>query len=398
MKSFTALAFTAISFFTVAAQKDTLKNKKDGGYYFTKITEAANTSVKNQCNTSTCWSFSTLSFLESELARKGKGNIDLSEMFIVRCAYMEKAMNYIRMNGNANFNEGGEPHDIPAVIAKYGIVPESVYKGLNYGEEKHHHTEMVMMMKGALEKLKDNPQGTYTPVWPKAISGILDAYLGKFPDTFTYEGKQYTPKTYAASLGLNMDDYVVLTSFTHHPFYKPFAIEVADNWAMQSAYNISLDEFMSTMKNALNKGLSIEWASDVSEKGFSMRDGVAIVPVNDSFVKAKNQSAHFTNVNGTMVSNSAFDQPKPEKKITPEIRQEAFDRQTTTDDHGMHIVGLYKDQNGTLYFKVKNSWGTDFYNLGYFYASETYVMFKTISIMVPKEALSKELKAKLKID
>lgn len=398
MKYFLILAAIASTGLSLSAQKDTLRNKKDGGYFFTKINEAENTNVKNQCNTSTCWSFSTLSFLESELARKGKGSIDLSEMFIVRCAYVEKAINYIRMNGNANFNEGGEPHDIPSIISKYGIVPESVYRGLNYGEEKHHHAEMVAMMKGALEKLKDNPQGTYTNVWPKAINGILDAYLGEFPDTFMYEGKQYTPKTYAASLGLNMDDYVVLTSFTHHPFYKPFAIEVADNWAMQTAYNVSLDELMATMKNTLNKGLSIEWASDVSEKGFSMRDGLAIVPVNDTLIKAKNQPAHYTNINGNWVSNSAFDQPKPEKKITPEIRQEAFDRQTTTDDHGMHIVGLYKDQNGTLYYKVKNSWGTDFFNMGYFYASETYVMYKTICIMVPKEALSKGLKEKLDID
>lgn len=398
MKKILNLSICLVLSISIFAQKDTLRNKKNGNYLFTKVNEVANTTVKNQCNTSTCWSFSTLSFLESEIARKGKGNVDLSEMFVVRCTYVEKAKNYVRMNGKINFAEGGEPHDIPAIIAKYGIVPESIYKGLNYGADKHNHAEMVAMLSGALDKIKDNPNGSLTTVWPKAIEGILDAYLGKFPDSFTYEGKKYTPLTYAASLGLNMNDYVVLTSFTHHPFNKPFVIEVQDNWSMQSAYNVTLDEFINTMKSSLDKGVSIAWASDVSEKGFSMRDGIAIVPVHDSLIKSKNLPASFTMVNGQKNSSSAFDQPYTEKTITAENRQEAFDKQTTTDDHGMHIVGLYKDQNGTLYFKVKNSWGTDFYNNGYFYASESYVRYKTICIMVPKEVLSKTLKEKLDLD
>lgn len=391
-----ALACSLLALLSATAQSDTILNKEHSHYKFSKVYEVSNTPVKNQCRTSTCWSFSTLSFLESELLRKGKGTHDLSEMFIVRCAYIEKAIQYIRMNGKINFDEGGEPHDIPAIIRKYGIVPDAVYPGLNYGEEQHKHYEMVAMLKGALDKLKDNPQGTYTPVWTSAIAGIVDAYFGKYPDSFSYNGKKYTPKTYAASLELNMDDYVLLTSFTHHPYYSQFALEVPDNWSMGLVYNVSIEEMQNTMENALKNGVTIAWASDVSEKGFSMKDGLAIVPVHDSLVPAKGQVAPYSERQNH--SKSAFDQPYPEKKITPELRQIAFDKQLTTDDHGMHIVGLYTDQNGTKYFKVKNSWGTDWYLKGYFLASENYVQYKTTCIMVPKSVVPKKLAEKLDLN
>ncbi len=380
-----------------AFAQDTITNKKGSAYHFTKVNEIAASPVKDQCKTATCWSFSTLSLLESELLRQGKGMHDLSEMFVVRWGYVEKAINYIRMNGKANFEQGGEFHDIPMLIAKYGIVPEEVYKGIAYGEERHNHDEMLALLQGMMEKLKSNPQGNYTGSWTKAVEGVLDAYLGQIPTQFTYRGKTYTPVSFAASLGLNMDDYVAITSFTHHPYLKPFAIEVQDNWSMQTAINVPLDDLSGIAKEALQKGYSIAWAADVSEKGFSFKDGLGIVPVNDTLIKKKGADSKYFNDAGAMRSGSAFDQPYPEKQVTAALRQEAFDKQWTTDDHGMHITGLYKDQNGSDYYKVKNSWGSGNHCGGYLYVSNPYFAYKTLAIMIHKDALNKAWKEKLRV-
>lgn len=366
-------------------------------YRFTTVYDAEATSVKDQARTATCWSFSTLSFLESELLRTGKGMHDLSEMYIVRCAYIERAINYIRMNGKHQFDQGGEAHDIPYVAARYGLVPESAYSGKPWGEDKYNHTELVAVLQGMLEKLKNNPQGKLTEAWPDAVRGVLDAYLGAVPEKFTYQGKEFTPKSFAEMLGFRMDDYVFLTSFTHHPFYKPFVIEVPDNWSMQSAWNVTLDELTATIDNGLKNGYTCAWAADVSEKGFSFRDGLAIVPVNDTLIKKKGEDSRYFNDAGAWRSGSAFDQPYPELTIDAAARQKAFDEQSTTDDHGMHIKGLVKDQNGTRYYVVKNSWGTENHTGGYLFVSESYTRYKTISIMVHKDALPSELKKKLGI-
>ncbi|MFN5217382.1 MAG: aminopeptidase C [Sphingomonadales bacterium] len=374
--------------------QDVITNKTGSKYVFNIIYDLAGTAVKDQCKTATCWSFSTLSMLESELIRTGKGIHDLSEMYVVRWGYVEKAINYIRMNGKCNFEQGGEGHDIPYIIGKYGIVPEEVYRGLDYGQSRHNHDEMLALLQGMMEKLKSNPGGTYTKVWIQAVEGVLDAYLGKVPRTFQYKGKEYTPQTFAASLGLNMDDYKALTSFTHHPYNKPFTIEVPDNWSMQQAWNVTPDELTQTTIDALKNGYTVAWAADVSEKGFSFRDGLGIIPVNDTLVKKKGDDSRFFNDAGAMRSGSAFDQPYPEKQITAELRQDEFDRQLTTDDHGMHITGLLTDQNGTRYFKVKNSWGTANHCGGYLYVSEAYFRLKTISIMLHKDAIDKKLKQK----
>jgi bleomycin hydrolase len=378
--------------------QDTLLNKPGSQYRFTKVYNTEASAVQDQCRTSTCWSFSSLSFLESELLRKGKGAHKLSEMFIVRNAYIEKAIQYIRMNGKCNFDEGGEFHDIPLIIKKYGIVPEEVYKGMNYGEEKHNHHEMVAMLKGMMDKLKDNPQGTYTTSWIAAVEGVVDAYLGKIPEKFTYQGKEYTARSFASFLDLKMDDYVMVTSFTHHDFYKPFAIEVADNWSMQSAYNVPLAEFTGLINHALEKGYSVAWAADVSEKGFSFYDGLGIVPAEDSMVKQKSRDNKGYNDPGGARSGTGFQRPVTEKTITAENRQEAFDKQLTTDDHGMHITGMVREKSGKNFYVVKNSWGTLNYLQGYLYVSENYMQYKTIGIMVHKDALQKALRDKLDID
>lgn len=393
-------AFCSIS---MSAQ-ETFSNKKGSDYQFTTIVDLDETDVENQNRTGTCWSFSSLSFFESELIRMGKGEHNLSEMYIVRNAYLGKAENYLRMYGTFNFGQGGAFHDIPWVIERYGIVPEEAYKGLEYGEEAHNHDEMEAMMAAALKAIVDKPQGDkLTPNWKKAIEGIVDAYLGDIPTNveefkFTYKGKEYNPKTYAKELGFNMDDYVSLTSYTHHPFYKSFVLEVQDNWAMKTGYNLPLDELMMVMKEALKNGYTFAWGADVSEKGFSFRDGLAINPEDASTIQTRGSDEKFFNSAGAEKISNAFLSPVKEKMVTQEERQAAFDSQETTDDHGMHITGLIKDQNGTEYFVVKNSWGTEYNDCdGYFYASEAYTRYKTMNILVHKDALPKDIKKKLGI-
>ncbi len=395
MKSilFTILTFLCFSLFS----QDTIRNKKNGGYLFKSIADIEAAEVQDQSRTSTCWSFSSLSFFESELIRMGKGKFNLSEMFIVRNAYIGKADMYVRMNGMHNFGPGGAFHDLPWVIQRYGIMPESVYKGLNYGSEKHNHAELDAVLKGIVDAVKSNPQGKLTNAWRNAFSGAVDAYLGKVPEKFTYDNKEYTAKSFADYLGLNMDDYISLTSFTHHPYYTKFAIEVPDNWAMMQSYNLPLDELQELAINALKKGYSWAWGADVSEKGFSFKNGVAIVPVHDSLITQSGKDNKAFNDPGAARAGSAFDKPMSEKIIGDSIRQIAFDNYQTTDDHGMHATGLVSDQNGNLYFKIKNSWGTVNDCGGYLYCSMSYFRYKTINIYIHKSALPKDLAKKLGI-
>ncbi len=379
-------------------------NKKGSKYQFTTIKSLEATPIENQNRTGTCWSFSSLSFMESEIIRMGHKPVNLSEMYIVRNAYIGKAINYLRMQGHFNFAQGGAFHDIPWVIKRYGMVPEEAYMGLNYGADKHNHNEMQAALKGMLDAFNKKPQNhKLTPNWKKAFTEVVDAYLGHLPEnpedfTFQAGGKTYNPFSYAKSLGLNMDDYVSLTSYTHHPFYSKFVLEVPDNWALQSVYNIPLNELMEVMENAVMKGYTFAWGADVSEKGFSSKDALAILPVDEETIQKKGEDAAFFNSPGSEKISNAFVQPVKERWVTQEERQKAFDEQTTTDDHGMHITGIVKDQKGTKYFIVKNSWGTEYNECGgYFYASFPYVRYKTMNIMIHKDALPESLKNKLGI-
>ncbi len=377
--------------------QDTLKNKKDGHYYFDIVKDIEVNEVQNQSKTGTCWSFGALSFMESELMRMGKGKHKLSEMYIVRMAYIDKAEKYIRMQGKLNFSQGGAFHDIPYVIKKYGIVPQETYKGLNYGLKKHNHSEMEAMLKAMCDVVIKNRQGKLTTAWKGAIKGVLDAYLGEMPENFEYQGKSYTPTSFSEDLGLNMDDYITLSSYTHHPFYETFMLEVADNWIGADVYNLPLDEFMASIDHSLMGGYSIAWASDVSEKGFSFRNGLAIVPEHDSMLTMKGKDNKHFNSAGAERKGSQFDTPGKEKVITQEMRQVAFDNYSTTDDHGMHLTGIVKDQNGAQYYIVKNSWGTKNDCDGYMYASVPYMQYKTMDVMLHKDALPKSVKKKLGI-
>ena len=354
--------------------------------------------VKNQASSGTCWSFSTIGFFESELLRMGKPEVDLSEMFVVHHSYSDKADKYVRMNGACNFAGGGSFYDVWYVLKNYGIVPESEMTGLNYGEEKHKHGELDALTSAYTKVIVSNPNKKLSTAWKAGFDGILDAYLGQCPKEFTVAGKKYTPQSYEQSLGLNLDDYVSLTSFTHHPFYSQFAIEIPDNWRNSESYNLPLNEFMQVFDNAIDKGYCIAWASDVSEKGFT-RNGIAVNPEIKKANLPGTDQARWLNISQKEMEDSIYKvkKPQPEIKVTPEIRQAGFDNYQTTDDHGMVIFGTAKDQNGTKYYLVKNSWGTESKYKGIWYASESFVMHKTIDIMVHKNAIPKEILKKLGI-
>ncbi len=378
-----------------------VKNAEGSEYQLTKIAHLDATPVQSQGYTGTCWSFSALSFFESELMRKGNKNPDLlSEMYVVRKAYESKATKYIRMDGKVNFSEGGAFHDIPYVIKNYGIVPLDVYQGLNYGSESHDHSELFEVLNGAMQGLlghMKNSGDELSTAWMSAMTGILDAYLGKDIKEFEYKGKKYTPQSYAKAIGLNMDEYVSLTSFTNHAMYQRCLLEIPDNWAWGESYNVGLNELFEACEYALKNGYTLAWGADVSEKGFSFKNGLALVPEDPSTIEvAGRDNKNFSNAGADKISN-AFVTPVKELAITPELRQKGYDNKTTTDDHGMHIVGIYKDQNGTKYLLVKNSWGTGNYPKGYLYVSENYFKYKTINIYLHKDGVMPALKKKLSL-
>lgn len=366
------------------AQAQLVQNKKGGHFNFTIEKAIDKTDVDNQNNTSTCWSFSSLSFFEAELLRMGKGRVNLSEMFVVHKAYQAKADIYVRMHGSHSFSPGGAFHDVLNVWKQDGMMPQTAYAGLNYGESKHMHGEMDQLLSGMVKTVVSAPNGKISPSWKKAFDATLDGYLGVIPQSFDVNGKKYDAKSYAQSLGINPDDYVFITSFTHHPNYSKFVLEVPDNWAMGEVYNLPLNELAEVMNNAVASGYSFAWAADVSEKGFAWKNGVAVVPEQrwEDATKAE--------------VDSLISWPTKQLTITPELRQQAFDNYETQDDHGMHIVGKAKDQNGTGYYIVKNSWGTKSNECdGYLYASESYVLYKTTCIMLHKNAIPKPIAKKL---
>ena len=328
----------------------------------------------------------------------GKGEHDLSEMFIVSNAYVDRVEKYIRLRGNLNMAPGSSFGDVLTTWKRYGIVPNEVMPGLNYGETLHRHGELDAGLKGYTEAVVKNPNRKYTPVIKDAAKGILAAYLGDTPENFTYKGKNYTPKSFAAELGINPDDYISLGSYTHHPFYSQFVIEVPDNWRWDISYNLPLDEFMQIFDNAVNNGYTIAWASDVSESGFS-RNGIGIIPETDVTNLTGSDQARWIGVSQSEINQmmTSFTEIVPEKKITQEIRQIAFDNGQTTDDHGMHIYGIANDQNGNKYYMVKNSWGEAGNYKGLWYVSETFVKYKTTNIVVHKDAIPSAIKGKLGI-
>ena len=389
-------AFVSSAAMASAAEKE--EAQQDTAFVFTDVKVNPTTSVKDQHMSGTCWSFSGLSFLEDELLKNGKGEYDLSEMFVVRQCYIDKAINFVRYYGKTNFGEGGGLLDIPYVYNKYGMVPESAYNGLQYGEEKHNHGELAAVLTAYLNEIVKNPNEKLSTAWLNGYIGILDAYLGKAPETFEYNGKTYTPKSFAQELGLDMNDYLPVTSFSHHDFYKPFVLEVPDNWDHGLYYNVPMEEMQQIVDNAIEKGYTVLWAADVSEKGFKWYDGVALMPkVDRNKAKEGTELSRWVKLKDSEKEDEMYDfkGPVEEIEVTQESRQQGFDNYETTDDHGMVIVGTAVDQKGNKYYKVKNSWDSEQVYDGYFYISMPYFLAKTMSIMVNKDAVPSEILGKL---
>lgn len=362
-------------------------------YRFETVVENPVTSIKDQASSGTCWCFSGLSFIESEIIRSTGEECDLSEMFVVSNAYYDKALKYVRMHGHLNFGPGSSFSDVLAVLETYGIVPESEMTGLNYGTQQHNHFEMDEVLKGIVSALVKNPNMKLSKAWKTGFRDMVAAYLGEIPTNFTVNGEEYTPKSYLASLGIDMSDYVDISSWTHHPFYETMVLEVPDNWRGRDAYNVPLDDMMAIIDNALDNGYTVAWASDVSEDGFTGA-GIAVVPDMTKTVQGSDQVRWIGSqeINGMPLYMQT---PCPEMVITQELRQEGFDDYSTTDDHGMHIYGKAVDQNGTEYYMVKNSWGSVGPYDGVWYVSKAYVMYKTTDIVVNRNAIPSEIREKL---
>ena len=387
---FAALAFMGLGAFAQDAPE------------FTVVKENPITSIKNQNRAGTCWCYSSLAFIESELLRMGKGEYDFSEMYIVHNTYLDRADKAVRTHGDASFSQGGSFYDVIYGMDKFGLVPEEEMRpGVMYGETLSNHNELsavsdavvAAIAKGKHRSLQVSPDGQM--LWKKAIEAIHDIYLGERPEEFKYNGKKYTPQSFYKSLGLNADDYISLTSYTHHPFYKPFVLEIQDNWRWAQSYNLPIDELMQVFENAIMEGYTIAWGSDVSEAGFT-RDGTAVMPIDAN--KADLQGSDMARwLKLSEEEKKVTPKPSSEKWCTQEERQLAYDNWETTDDHGMQIYGIAKDQNGTKYYMVKNSWGESGKYKGLWYASEAFVRYKTMNIVVHKDAIPKAIRKKLGI-
>tara|TARA_B110000046_G_scaffold182223_1_gene215792 strand:- start:3763 stop:4953 length:1191 start_codon:yes stop_codon:yes gene_type:complete len=368
------------------------RNTKESNYKFKEVVRHSASPVESQGRTGTCWSFSALSFLESEVMRINKSDepIVLSEMFIVRKAYEEKARKYVRMDGKTNFGEGGAFHDIPYVIKNFGIVPRSVYSGLKKKSDTYNHAEMFKNMDSIVQQANTSGEGLRSE-WIEAYGKALDEGLGELPESFKYKGERYTAESFYKMLGINMSDYISLTSFTNHPLHEKCMLQIPDNWLWEESYNVTIDELFTSTLNALKSGYTVAWGADVSEEGFSFRNGIAIVPDANAQIKVEGEDNKNFSDAGADKFSEAFLNPVKEVVVTQEMRQKGYDEKETTDDHGMHIIGYNVDSKGRFFFLVKNSWGTSNYPEGYLYVSESYFKLKTINIYLHKEAIGDKL-------
>lgn len=350
-------------------------NSLSAQYKITPKYDVECSSVKNQQRTGTCWSFATSSFLESEIKRTKKIDLDLSEMFSVRATYMDKAQNYILRQGKANFSEGSLSHDVIKAVERVGVVPESAFSGKPEGVQTHNHGELLSAAKGMLNGLQKRQ--TLSPRWKQAMGALLDIYMGTAPKEFDYQGKKYTPKSFANFLDINSKDYISLTSYTHHPFYHPFVLEIPDNYSNGWYQNIPMEELEKTVDYAIKNGFSVAWDGDVSEATFNHKEGLAILPKDPN-------------------RKNLWDKPEEEINVTQDLRQSTFESKATTDDHLMHLVGIAYDSKGNKYYKIKNSWGNSNTFKGYLYMSQAYFQLKTVGILLHKEGIPKAITKKFK--
>lgn len=401
-KTLLIAAMSALSVGVFAQDATEAKPDTIEGFRFTTIDSVGITPVKDQHRSSTCWSFSTIGFIESELLRMGKGEYDLSEMFVVHHTMMDRAKYVVRMYGTAEFAPGGSAYDVIYCMKNYGLVPQDAMPGIQYAASPADtlpvHAELDAVAKGYVHALTSGKLKKLTPVWAKGLEAVYDTYLGKCPETFNYNGKQYTPQSFVKELGLNADDYVSITSYTHHPFYTTFALEVPDNWRMDQMYNVPMDEMMRIIDNAIANGYTLAWGADVSEVGFT-RKGIGVMPDADKGADLTgSDAAHWLGLTDKDKREELTKKPLPEMEVTQEMRQKAYDSWENTDDHGMQIFGTAHDQNGKRYYMIKNSWGTQKSDYkGIWYVSEAFMKYKTNDVLVHKNAIPKDIRKKLGI-
>ena len=382
-----------------AAKKKEAVNKNKP--VFTVIKENPITSIKDQNRSGTCWAYSTLSFFESEILKKSGKTYDLCEMFVANKNYMDRATMTVRMHGDVSFSQGGSAYDVYYVLKNYGICPEDAMPlpGTMYGDSLANFNEFFDVMTPYVEKIAKSDSKKLTPAWKNGLQGIIDAYLGKCPENFNYEGKNYTPKTFAESLGLDWNDYVSITSYTHHPFWSEFAVEVQDNWRWPMSWNVPMDDMMRIIDNAVMNGYTVAWGGDVSEEGFT-RKGLGIAYDTKKVQSLSgSDAAKWLRLSKTEKSNKLDSLGINAPEITPsqELRQQRYDNWELTDDHGMLIYGIAKDQNGKEYYMVKNSWGEYGYYKGTWYMTKAFVANATMDFMVNKNAIPEDIRKKLGI-
>lgn len=401
MKKIIALALLAVVA-TGANAKGKKQPKVDPNKpVFTIVKENPITSVKDQNRSGTCWAYSTLSYFESEILKNTGKTYDLCESFVANKDYMDRAVQVVRYHGDMQFAQGGSAYDVYYVLKNYGICPENAmpFPGSLYGDSLNNFNEFFSLLEPYVEGIATNKASKISNQWKVGFQGILDAYLGKCPENFTYEGKNYTPKSFASSLGLNMDDYVTITSYTHHPFYSQFVVEVQDNWRNPSSYNLPMDEMMQIIDNAVMNGYTVAWGGDVSEPGFT-RDGLAyMIDAKKMQSLQGSDMARWLGLSAAKRRNiiDSLGCNVPEVQPTQEMRQERFDNWELTDDHGMLIYGIAKDQNGKEYYMVKNSWGEAGKYKGTWYMTKTFIAANTMDYMVNKNAIPANIRKKMGI-
>lgn len=381
---------------TDSLQKDTTANNKP---IFTVVKENPITSIKNQSRSGTCWDYSTLAFFESEILKKSGKTYNLSEMFVCNKNYMDRAIRTVRLHGDMQFEQGGSAYDVQYILKTYGICPEDAMPlpGTMYGDTLNNFSEFFLVMPPYVKALATSTLKKLSPAWQNGLQGIIDAYIGKVPETFVYEGKTYTPHSFAQSLGLNWDDYVSITSYTHHPFWTEFPVEVQDNWRQGMSWNVPIEDLARIIDHAIMEGYTVAWGGDVSEDGFT-RDGLAVL-ADDT--KARDMSE--TDMEKWLKLSSGEKKEKIQKlgvnvpELTPsqQQRQTEFDNWQLTDDHGMQIYGIAKDQNGREYYMVKNSWGETGNYKGIWYMTKNFIVAKTMDFLVNKNALPKDIRKRL---
>ena len=401
MKKTVLVALLALVSLGVSAQKTDEKKDNPNKPVFTTIKALPITSMKDQSRSGTCWDYSTLSYFESEILKKTGKTYDLCEAFVANKTYMDRAIQVVRLHGDCQFSQGGSAYDPLYCLETYGICPENAmpFPGSLYGDSLNNFSEFFSVMSPYVDAIAKNKAKKISGQWKVGLQGILDAYLGKCPETFTYEGKTYTPKSFAASLGLNWSDYVSITSYTHHPFWTAFAVEVQDNWRNPLSYNVPMEDMMRIIDNALDKGYTIAWGGDVSEEGFT-RNGVAYAYDTKKMERvAGSDMARWLKIPAARRHNviDSLGCKAPEITPTQEMRQERYDNWELTDDHGMHIYGLAKDQNGKEYYMVKNSWGETGDYKGTWYMTKAFIAANTMDFMVNKNAIPSDIRKKLGI-